>query len=964
MATAAMVMKDMHRLFDGGTVAGLSDAELLEGFLARRDEEAFAALVARHGAMVLGTCRAVLHDAGAVEDVFQATFLVLARKAGSVRGRDALGGWLHRVAFRAAVQANRASARRRLEERKAAEMRATTANCEEARDDLRALIHAEVERLPEALRLPVVLCDLGGLSREQAAAELRWTQGAVRGRLARGRAKLKTRLARQGVAPTVAALSVAMAREATAAVPGAWVASATRLASASLAGKAAAGASGAIASGVIRAMRLAQLKLAAGVTLGLAAAGGAALGLLAPADPAGPARPPAPAAAQQGQAFVYHGRVLGPDGKPFEGARLTLATGPQPKGAPDPRARSGPDGRFRFELARAELPADFDPANWDQITVVASADGLGPDWASLRGYGARGREPGPDGDLVLKLVAAGAPIEGRVLDVQGRPVAGASVRIERIMTSADGSLDPFLVAWRQGSGNAEVRLDHILFDPAAAGLPAELKADAQGRFRIAGLGRDRAVRLVISGRGIAGTQVLALARDGLTTEAINKVGPETEMFMGKPTRGSMPVFGPKAEVVATTGRTLDGVVREAGTGRPLAGVKVNGSGETSSGQLEATTDAQGRYRLTGLPVAAPIRLQFYPKGGLGHLPAAQTVPAAAGAGPMTAEVEMARAVDARGRVVERGTGKPVAGSVIYQPLVGNVAFRGTPSGEWIRQVVNSEQIGRDGTFRIPVGSGPGVILVQIQNPGGPGLSPEYLPTRRDPNDGAKGFDGKNDWLVGAMNQAIPLDLYHAYAVIDPKPGDADVVCELKVERGASRDGRVLDPAGQPLAGAEVAGLGGIFDGPRKLPGSDFTATLVDPARPRYLLGRHAGRDLAGAITLKGDSPAELKLEPAAIVTGRVVDADGRPIAGARVGVGYQGEKDVAAPTTFGRPADERILTDRDGRFRVEGVIAGLKTMLWASKEGRPLRTGAGFEGISLRPGEVKDLGSVTANPFQ
>ena len=292
MATATMVMKDMHRLFDGGTVAGLSDAELLEGFLVRRDEEAFAALVSRHGAMVLGTCRAVLHDAGAVEDVFQATFLVLARKAGSVRGRDALGGWLHRVAFRAAVHANKAAARRRLEERKAAEMRATTATCDEARDDLRALIHAEVERLPDALRLPVVLCDLGGMSREQAAAELRWTEGAVRGRLARGRAKLRTRLERHGVAPTVAGLAAAMAREATAAVPGAWVAATTRAASSTLTGKAV-GASAAIAAEVIRGMLVSRLKAAAGIVLALGAAAGAAAGLIAPAG--GP-REPAPAA--------------------------------------------------------------------------------------------------------------------------------------------------------------------------------------------------------------------------------------------------------------------------------------------------------------------------------------------------------------------------------------------------------------------------------------------------------------------------------------------------------------------------------------------------------------------------------------------------------------------------------------------------------------------------------------------
>ena len=147
MAAATMVMNDMHRLFDGGALAGRPDAQLLERFVTGGDESSFAALVSRHGPMVLATCRAVLRDAEAAEDAFQATFLVLARKAGSVRGRDALGGWLHRVAYRAAVQANRAAERRRLEERKAAEMRASAAVREEVRDDSSGpLIHAECSR--------------------------------------------------------------------------------------------------------------------------------------------------------------------------------------------------------------------------------------------------------------------------------------------------------------------------------------------------------------------------------------------------------------------------------------------------------------------------------------------------------------------------------------------------------------------------------------------------------------------------------------------------------------------------------------------------------------------------------------------------------------------------------------------------------------------------------------------------
>ncbi len=119
MAGAPMggALRQIHRLFVEGTVAGLPDGQLLERFLSRGDEAAFAALVERHGPMVMGTCRAVLRDPEDAEDAFQATFLVLVCKARSIRGRDALGGWLHQVAHRIAIQAGAESARKRRRER-------------------------------------------------------------------------------------------------------------------------------------------------------------------------------------------------------------------------------------------------------------------------------------------------------------------------------------------------------------------------------------------------------------------------------------------------------------------------------------------------------------------------------------------------------------------------------------------------------------------------------------------------------------------------------------------------------------------------------------------------------------------------------------------------------------------------------------------------------------------------------
>ena len=135
--TLGAALRQIKRLFAEGVIAGLSDAQLLERFLAQGDAGAFEALMGRHGPMVLDVCRAVVRDPRDAEDAFQATFLVLVKKGGTIRGRDALGGWLYQVAHRAAIQANTAAARRRKLERQVGQMAvATSTNGPAAWDDL------------------------------------------------------------------------------------------------------------------------------------------------------------------------------------------------------------------------------------------------------------------------------------------------------------------------------------------------------------------------------------------------------------------------------------------------------------------------------------------------------------------------------------------------------------------------------------------------------------------------------------------------------------------------------------------------------------------------------------------------------------------------------------------------------------------------------------------------------------
>lgn len=205
------VLRHVRTLFSVGGAAGMSDGQLLERFSKDRDEAAelaFAALVERHGPMVLRVCRGILRDAHDAEDAFQATFLVLARRSGSIRRNDSVGSWLLGVARRVSYVSRASEARRRRHEAKRAEA-STTLAWPDAQDDLPSILAEEVGRLPERQRAPMVLCYLEGRSCEDAARLLGLPIGTVKSRMARARDRLKSRLVRRGLAPSAALAATA-----------------------------------------------------------------------------------------------------------------------------------------------------------------------------------------------------------------------------------------------------------------------------------------------------------------------------------------------------------------------------------------------------------------------------------------------------------------------------------------------------------------------------------------------------------------------------------------------------------------------------------------------------------------------------------------------------------------------------------------------------------------------------------
>jgi zinc protease len=286
------VVGSIQRLFEQGTVISLGERQLLDRFLSCADESAFEAIVGRHGPMVLSVCRHVLADEHDVEDAFQATFLILVKKAGSIRDRDVLGTWLYGVARRVAVRAQANARRRQAQERTGLEQI-------DVRDDhksplesneIRAIVDAELERLPQRYRAPLILCEIEGRTHEQAAVEIGCPVGTIKSRLSRGRERLRSRLARRGLATSVLVPGPMFLSDPAWTVPakllGQTVRAATQLVTKEIVqGGALTVGAATLAHGVIHAMAMTKLRIAMVALLAAGLAGiavGSALGRLAP----------------------------------------------------------------------------------------------------------------------------------------------------------------------------------------------------------------------------------------------------------------------------------------------------------------------------------------------------------------------------------------------------------------------------------------------------------------------------------------------------------------------------------------------------------------------------------------------------------------------------------------------------------------------------------------------------------
>jgi RNA polymerase sigma factor (sigma-70 family) len=937
MQTAQLgtVLRHIRKLAVAPGTSELSDPQLLERFAAHQAKDAFAALMQRHGQLVWSVCRHVLRHDHDAEDAFQATFLVLARDAAAIRKQEALASWLHGTAYRIARQARRDAAIRRTHESRGKSMPQEKPFPETVLREALAILDEEVQHLSARQRAVFVLCALEGKSLAEAAQQLGWKQGTVSGTLARARRQLGQRLTRRGVTLSAALGALALGRQTAAASPPAALAHSTtqaallyaagQTATVALASPAAA----ALAEGVTKTMFLTtKLKVATVLLLlvGVAGAGLLTRQALAARHRAPPVDPPqasaqdkAPSAAPDkkgGEAIEVTGQVLGADGKPCAGAKLYLWTSAVKKQADMAvLATTGADGRFRLTVARADLERG--------AKVVAKAKDYGPDWVEVA-------KLDKGGEVTLRLAQDDVPINGRIIDLEGQPVAGVTIEVGRLEQS---DLKPWLEAAKRGtSGHYDRDLASVALDG-----PITVKTGKDGRFRLTGFGRDRVVQLRVSGDTIEHCVFWVVLRD-------------------EPLQGMR--VGPYGTYAATfthhalPSRPIVGTVRDKATGKPLAGISVVSSYYNNRW---AKTDEKGQYRIVG---AAKHDKYSVSAGSAPYLNCTKMdIADTPGLEPLVVDFDLDRGVAIKGRLTDQATGKPVRGYLGFIPLADNPNIKnfselGKP------QIIASDEAHAkaDGSFTVTAIPGPGVLTA-----------------RADDDDR---FLAAEETAGVQVAQSVILDGYHAVIPVNPSDGDPKSThIDVALVPGRSLTGTVMGQDGRPLAQAHAAGLKAtptFFDPTEgKLAGADFTVSALHPKKPRPVLLVHSDKKLAKLLTVRPDEagPLTVRLEPLGELVGRIVDAEGKPRAGLKVTtqLSYKPENDKNFPAdlrynnrSWGKLINREALTDKDGKFHVEGLVPGLKYLLNVA-DGMELLGAYTRDDLTVEAGKAKDLGELKDN---
>ncbi len=671
---------------------------------------------------------------------------------------------------------------------------------------------------------------------------------------------------------------------------------------------------------------------------------------------------PAAASAADPTIETRSGQVVDGDGKPVPGAVVRVIGGRNAFHEGDQLR----DGFEVKEIARTIADAD------GRYSIAYPKPRLGPDGRFDWNIVTYGQAPGygPSAyrdDRIEPLVPDDVPVTGRVVDRAGRPVAGAAVRVRSLYRPKAGATPPV--------GAVADYFDERQAVVSTFALPDQfpmLVTDADGRFRVDGLGRGRLVVLEITGPGLAVKRVRVQTRRIGHLDAPALPPNLIRVGTGPDEPGQ---YGADCTIAVEPTRPIEGIVRDAASGEPIPGIAITAANlgrnlTYQPGEIAARTDAQGRYRLVGLPEGADPLVGVYPPVDQPYFANVYLkVPAGPGMEPIACDISLRRGIWVSGRVTDVRTGEPVGAAVDYFPSLDNPAARDyanfRPQTVISTAVSTRHRTDAAGRFRTVALPGRGVVVARTDSGAyRVGFGAEGLPP--DTNAG-KPRPGQLPTY-----DRIFTNRYQAIRAVDVPVGAGDFAQDLPVDPGGSTLVRLVDPAGQPVPDVAIPRgwypTGGESGAQTLGDRTETRITGMEPGLGRVVVFKKDDRKLGSLVTLPpadrpdGDEATTVILKPLATVTGRVVDAAGKPASG-RVELAID---QLGVASDFLRSINLGQATlDAEGRFRIADVPAG-GTYAVRILRTNPARPGQFLAPATLaapatpEPGATRDLGTIDA----
>jgi hypothetical protein len=780
-----------------------------------------------------------------------------------------------------------------------------------------AALDEELARLPAIYREPLVLCYLQGLTRDEAAARLGVPVATLKSQLDRGRKKLGDALTQRGIGLGVGLLATVATSSARAVSP---VLQSCILAAAggSPSAPVAALAREVAMNGIIRQAKWALLAVAGAALIGLGFASRAPVAAEQQKATPGATTNRAAAKADEAQQTVT-GRVLGPDGKAAVAELILLRS----KGSPLRLGKSGADGRFRVQV-----PAGASPPH-----LLARVDGQGVGFAGVYGY---------PSELTLRLTPDN-PVRGRVIDTQGKPVAGAVVFPRYLSDFGPRGADLFLQHWKTkpthvGQLWGEINLQlgaRTELDLPGGGSVLAARTDKDGRFKLVGLGAERIVGLYCRGPGIADAEMLVVNRAKFDPAAVNRAAADTrERMLPRRYRSAAmerQLHGPEVTVVAEREKVIRGIVKDRDTGRGRPGVEVT-LGRISAFEIlsvphTATTDSNGKFELRGCRKHPAYIPEVEVDTQTGYLPAQVEVKDTAGYEPIDVEIASAKGILVTGKMTD-SNGKPLSGLLFAEPMQENpflkkypIMDRGMAGGA--QRCITRE----DGSFRLVAMPGPMLVMAGLRVAQHEIM---YKPPQEDPKY-PQYFHRKFGQLGYVTSNGGLSNVRGCWCkVLDLKGTENGFTLNIALEAAPHKTVRIVGPDGKPVSQYYAAGIAGRPMYPITQDSSTLSVYELGPKQERFVVVGHQTRWLVGAAVVKeDDKDPVLTLGAGGAVTGRVVGADGKPIAGMIVALHF--DHPTVASVHDLMHTWKQVTTDADGKFRIGTVLPGHGFRLGLSK---------------------------------